>query len=182
MTDVSGRGVGMDVVKKNITALNGTVEIDSAEGVGMRVAIRLPLTLAIMDGMSVGVGQEVYILPLSSVVESFQVNPNDVNTVAQGSQLVKVRDEYMPVIAMEKTFRVPRAEGEKSSDIMVVVESDGSRVALLVDELLGQHQVVVKNLESNYRKVPNVSGATILGDGTVALILDTISMVNRARY
>ncbi|BBL22995.1 MULTISPECIES: chemotaxis protein CheW [Comamonas] len=182
VTDVSGRGVGMDVVKKNITALNGTVEIDSAEGVGMRVAIRLPLTLAIMDGMSVGVGQEVYILPLSSVVESFQVNPNDVNTVAQGSQLVKVRDEYMPVIAMEKTFRVPRAEGEKSSDIMVVVESDGSRVALLVDELLGQHQVVVKNLESNYRKVPNVSGATILGDGTVALILDTISMVNRARY
>ncbi|MEG2047109.1 MAG: chemotaxis protein CheW, partial [Comamonas sp.] len=182
VTDVSGRGVGMDVVKKNITALNGTVEIDSAEGVGMRVAIRLPLTLAIMDGMSVGVGQEVYILPLSSVVESFQVNPGDVNTVAQGSQLVKVRDEYMPVIAMEKTFRVPRAEGEKSSDIMVVVESDGSRVALLVDELLGQHQVVVKNLESNYRKVPNVSGATILGDGTVALILDTISMVNRARY
>jgi len=182
VTDVSGRGVGMDVVKKNITALNGTVEIDSAEGVGMRVAIRLPLTLAIMDGMSVGVGEEVYILPLSSVVESFQVNPNDVNTVAQGSQLVKVRDEYMPVIAMEKTFRVPRAEGEKSSDIMVVVESDGSRVALLVDELLGQHQVVVKNLESNYRKVPNVSGATILGDGTVALILDTISMVNRARY
>ncbi len=88
----------------------------------------------------------------------------------------------MPVIAREKTFRVPRAEGEKSSDIMVVVESDGSRVALLVDELLGQHQVVVKNLESNYRKVPNVSGATILGDGTVALILDTISMVNRARY
>lgn len=182
VTDVSGRGVGMDVVKKNITALNGTVEIDSAEGVGMRVAIRLPLTLAIMDGMSVGVGQEVYILPLSSVVESFQVNPDDVNTVAQGSQLVKVRDEYMPVIAMEKIFRVPRAVDEKSSDIMVVVESDGSRVALLVDELLGQHQVVVKNLESNYRKVPNVSGATILGDGTVALILDTISMVNRARY
>ncbi|MDR2324846.1 MAG: chemotaxis protein CheW [Acidovorax sp.] len=182
VTDVSGRGVGMDVVKKNITALNGSVEIDSAEGVGMRVAIRLPLTLAIMDGMSVGVGKEVYILPLSSVVESFQVNPDDVNTVAQGSQLVKVRDEYMPVIAMEKIFHVPRAENEKSSDIMVVVESDGSRVALLVDELLGQHQVVVKNLESNYRKVPNVSGATILGDGTVALILDTISLVNRARY
>ena len=182
VTDVSGRGVGMDVVKKNIAALNGTVEIDSAEGVGMRVAIRLPLTLAIMDGMSVGVGNEVYILPLSSVVESFQVNPDDVNTVAQGSQLVKVRDEYMPVLALEKIFQIPRKENEKSSDIMVVVESDGSRVALLVDELLGQHQVVVKNLESNYRKVPNVSGATILGDGTVALILDTISLVNRARY
>lgn len=181
VTDVSGRGVGMDVVRKNIAALNGSVEIDSVEGVGMRVSIRLPLTLAIMDGMSVGVGDEVYILPLSSVVESFQVNAADVSSVTQGSQLVKVRDEYMPVIELEKVFGVPRAEGGQRSDIMVVVESDGSRVALLVDELLGQHQVVVKNLESNYRKVPNVSGATILGDGTVALILDTSSLVRRAR-
>ncbi|MBQ0131423.1 MAG: chemotaxis protein CheW [Comamonas sp.] len=181
VTDVSGRGVGMDVVRKNIAALNGSVEIDSVEGVGMRVSIRLPLTLAIMDGMSVGVGNEVYILPLSSVVESFQVNPADVSTVTQGSQLVKVRDEYMSVIELERVFGVPRAQGEKRSDIMVVVESDGMRVALLVDELLGQHQVVVKNLESNYRKVPNVSGATILGDGTVALILDTSSLVRRAR-
>lgn len=181
VTDVSGRGVGMDVVRKNIAALNGSVEIDSVEGVGMRVSIRLPLTLAIMDGMSVGVGKEVYILPLSSVVESFQVNPADVSTVTQGSQLVKVRDEYMPVIELERVFGVPRAEGDKRSDIMVVIESDGSRVALLVDELLGQHQVVVKNLESNYRKVQNVSGATILGDGTVALILDTSSLVRKSR-
>ena len=182
VTDVSGRGVGMDVVKRNIAALNGSVEIDSAEGYGMRVSVRLPLTLAIMDGMSVGVSDEVYILPLSSVVESFQVNPEDVSTVAQGSQLVKVRDEYMPVIALEKIFQVPRFDASKSSNIMVVVEADGSRVALLVDELLGQHQVVVKNLESNYRKVPNVSGATILGDGTVALILDTGGLVRRARH
>ena len=182
VTDVSGRGVGMDVVKKNIAALNGSVEIDSAEGYGMRVAVRLPLTLAIMDGMSVGVGNEVYILPLSSVVESFQVNADDVSTVAQGSQLVKVRDEYMPVISLEKVFQVPRHGEDKTSTIMVVVESDGSRIALLVDELLGHHQVVVKNLETNYRKVANVSGATILGDGTVALILDTSSLVRRARY
>lgn len=181
VTDVSGRGVGMDVVRKNIAALNGSVEIDSVQGVGMRVSIRLPLTLAIMDGMSVGVGNEVYILPLSSVVESFQVNPADVSTVTQGAQLVKVRDEYMPVIELEKVFGVPRHGDGKRSDIMVVIESDGMRVALLVDELLGQHQVVVKNLESNYRKVPNVSGATILGDGTVALILDTSSLVRRAR-
>lgn len=182
VTDVSGRGVGMDVVRKNIAALNGSVEIDSVEGVGMRVSIRLPLTLAIMDGMSVGVGDEVYILPLSSVVESFQVNAADVSTVTQGSQLVKVRDEYMSVLELERIFGVPRAVGGGSrSDIMVVVESDGMRVALLVDELLGQHQVVVKNLESNYRKVPNVSGATILGDGTVALILDTNSLVRRTR-
>ena len=182
VTDVSGRGVGMDVVKRNIAALNGSVEIDSAEGYGMKVSVRLPLTLAIMDGMSVSVGEEVYILPLSSVVESFQVNGEDVSTVAQGSKLVKVREEYMPVIALEKIFQVPRVDLNKSSNIMVVVEADGSRVALLVDELLGQHQVVVKNLESNYRKVPNVSGATILGDGTVALILDTGGLVRRARH
>jgi two-component system chemotaxis sensor kinase CheA len=182
VTDVSGRGVGMDVVKKNIAALNGTVEIDSAEGYGMKVSVRLPLTLAIMDGMSVGVGGEVYILPLSSVVESFQVKADAVSTVGQGSQLVKVRDEYMPVIELEKIFQIPRFDFEKSCDIMVVVESDGSRVALLVDELLGQQQVVVKNLESNYRKVPNVSGATILGDGKVALILDTGALVRRSRH
>lgn len=182
VTDVSGRGVGMDVVKRNIAALNGTVEIDSAEGYGMKVSVRLPLTLAIMDGMSVGVGDEVYILPLSSVVESFQVKPDAVSTVGQGSQLVKVRDEYMPVIELEKVFQIPRFDFERSSDIMVVVEADGSRVVLLVDELLGQQQVVVKNLESNYRKVPNVSGATILGDGKVALILDTGALVRRSRH
>ena len=182
VTDVSGRGVGMDVVKKNITALNGTVEIDSSEGYGMKVSVRLPLTLAIMDGMSVGVGGEVYILPLSSVVESFQVKADAVSTVGQGSQLVKVREEYMPVIELEKIFQIPRFDFEKSCDIMVVVEADGSRVALLVDELLGQQQVVVKNLESNYRKVPNVSGATILGDGKVALILDTGALVRRSRH
>ncbi|MDN5503808.1 MAG: chemotaxis protein CheW [Comamonas sp.] len=182
VTDVSGRGVGMDVVKRNITSLGGTVEIESVAGVGMKVAVRLPLTLAIMDGMSVGVGEEVYILPLSSVVESFQVKADDVNTVANGTQLVKVRDEYMPVIALERTFQVPRADENQTSNIMVVVEAEGSRVALLVDELLGQHQVVVKNLESNYRKVPNVSGATILGDGSVALILDTGALVRRTRH
>jgi two-component system chemotaxis sensor kinase CheA len=182
VTDVSGRGVGMDVVKRNITALNGTVEIESSEGYGMKVAVRLPLTLAIMDGMSVGVGNEVYILPLSSVVESFQVESDAVSTVGQGAQLVKVRDEYMPVIELEKVFQVPRVDSAKSGDIMVVVEAEGSRVVLLVDELLGQQQVVVKNLETNYRKVPNVSGATILGDGKVALILDTAALVRRSRH
>jgi two-component system chemotaxis sensor kinase CheA len=182
VTDVSGRGVGMDVVKRNIAALNGTVDIESAEGYGMRVSVRLPLTLAIMDGMSVGVGNEVYILPLSSVVESFQVKAEAISTVGQGAQLVKVREEYMPVIELEKVFQIPRFDSEKVSDIMVVVEADGSRVVLLVDELLGQQQVVVKNLESNYRKVPNVSGATILGDGKVALILDTGALVRRSRH
>ncbi len=182
VTDVSGRGVGMDVVKKNIASLGGTVEIDSAEGYGMSVKVRLPLTLAIMDGMSVRVSDEVYILPLSSVIESFQINPKDINTVAQGAQLVKVREEYMPVIELEQVFQVPRFEHNASSPIMVVVEADGARVALMVDELLGQQQVVIKNLESNYRKVNNVSGATILGDGKVALILDTSGLVRRSRH
>jgi two-component system chemotaxis sensor kinase CheA len=182
VTDVSGRGVGMDVVKRNITGLNGTVEIESSEGFGMKVSVRLPLTLAIMDAMSVRVGNEVYILPLSAVVESFQVKSESVSTVGQGAQLVKVRDEYMPVIELEKVFQVPRFDPDKASDIMVVVEAEGSRVVILVDELLGQQQVVVKNLESNYRKVPNVSGATILGDGKVALILDTAALVRRSRH
>jgi two-component system chemotaxis sensor kinase CheA len=182
VTDVSGRGVGMDVVKKNITSLGGTVEIDSAEGYGMKVSVRLPLTLAIMDGMSVGVGEECYILPLSSVVESFQVQADTIKTVAGTGRVVEVRDEYMPVIELEKVFEVPRFDFEHVSSIMVVVEAEGGRVALLVDELLGQQQVVVKNLEANYRKVNDVSGATIMGDGRVALILDIGSLVRRSRH
>ena len=182
VTDVSGRGVGMDVVKKNITALGGTVDIDSAEGYGMSVKVRLPLTLAIMDGMSVGVGDEVYILPLGSVVESFQVKDGMVKTIGGTGRVVEVRDEYMPVIDLEKVFEVPRFDFENISNIMVVVEAEGGRVALLVDELLGQQQVVVKNLEANYRKVPDVSGATIMGDGRVALILDISTLVRRSRH
>jgi two-component system chemotaxis sensor kinase CheA len=135
-----------------------------------------------MDGMSVRVSEEVYILPLASVIESFQIKPADINTVAQGARVVKVREEYMPVIELEQVFHVPRFEHNGNSPIMVVVEADGSRVALMVDELLGQQQVVIKNLESNYRKVPNVSGATILGDGKVALILDTSGLVRRSRH
>lgn len=182
VTDVSGRGVGMDVVKKNISSLGGTVEIDSSEGFGMSVKVRLPLTLAIMDGMTVRVADEVYILPLSSVVESFQAKTTEINTVAQDARLVKVRDEYMPVFEIDRVFSVPRATVDESANsIMVVIESDGSRVALMVDELLGQQQVVIKNLESNYKKVPNVSGATILGDGSVSLILDTSALVRRMR-
>ncbi len=182
VTDVSGRGVGMDVVKRNITALKGSVEIDSAEGYGMSVKVRLPLTLAIMDGMSVGVGDEVYILPLASVVESFQVTDTTIKTIGGSGRVVQVRDEYMPVIELERVFDVPRFDFERVANIMVVVEAEGGRVALLVDELLGQQQVVVKNLEANYRKVTDVSGATIMGDGRVALILDTGSLVRRSRH
>ncbi len=182
VTDVSGRGVGMDVVKKNIVALGGSVEIDSAEGHGMTVRVRLPLTLAIMDGMSVGVADECYILPLSSVVESFQVQPGMIRTIGGSGRVVEVRDEYMPVIDLERVFDVPRFDFEKAADIMVVVEAEGGRAALLVDELIGQQQIVVKNLEANYRRVDDVSGATILGDGRVALILDVGALVRRSRH
>ena len=169
-------------LKKNITALGGTVEIDSAEGYGMTVRVRLPLTLAIMDGMSVGVGEECYILPLSSVVESFQVREGMVKTIGGSGRVVEVRDEYMPVVNLEKVFNVPRVAFDNVSNIMVVVEAEGSRAALLVNELLGQQQVVVKNLESNYRRVDDVSGATIMGDGRVALILDVGSLIRRSRH
>ncbi len=182
VTDVSGRGVGMDVVKRNITSLGGTVEIESTEGIGMRVAVRLPLTLAIMDGMSVGIGKEVYILPLSSVVESFQINPEMVKTIGGTGRVVEVREEYMPVVELERIFNVPNLHEDPSKGIMVVVEAEFGRVALLVDELLGQQQVVVKNLESNYRKVSDVSGATIMGDGRVALILDVGALVKHSRH
>ena len=182
VTDVSGRGVGMDVVKKNITALGGTVEIDSAEGYGMSVKVRLPLTLAIMDGMSVGVGDEVYILPLSSVIESFQVQADTIKTIGGSGRVIEVRDEFMPVLDLEQVFGVPRFDFESASGIMVVVEAEGGRVALLVDQLLGQQQVVVKNLEANYRRVNDISGATIMGDGRVALILDIGSLVRRSRH
>jgi len=182
VTDVSGRGVGMDVVKRNITSLGGSVEIDSTEGQGMRVSVRLPLTLAIMDGMSVGVARETYIVPLASVVESIHLSADDVKSVGGSARVVEVRNEYLPLVALDELFDVPREPGQAGSGIMIVIEAEGGRVALLVDELIGQHQVVVKNLEANYRKVPGVSGATILGDGRVALILDVSWLVRRARH
>jgi two-component system chemotaxis sensor kinase CheA len=181
VTDVSGRGVGMDVVKRNITSLGGSVEIDSVEGQGMRVSVRLPLTLAIMDGMSVGVADETYIVPLASVVESIHMSASDVKSVGGTGRVVEVRNEYLPLMRLDELFDVPRSV-EHSGGIMIVVEAEGGRIALLVDDLIGQHQVVVKNLEANYRKVPGVSGATILGDGRVALILDVSWLVRRVRH
>ena len=186
VSDVSGRGVGMDVVRRNIAALGGTAELDSVQGQGTRVCVRLPLTLAIMDGMSIGVGGETYILPLASVIESFQVEPGMIQTVGSNGRVVKVRDEYMPVVSLGQEFNVPQPAGDESgkpaNEILVIIEAEGKRLAAIVDELLGQHQVVVKNLESNYRRVRDISGATILGDGHVALIIDVSSLVKRARH
>ena len=135
-----------------------------------------------MDGMSVAVGDEIYILPLASVIESIKLDQQQIRSVAGANRVIEVRKEFLPVVELDEVFRVPRFETRAETAIMIVVEAEGARVALLVDELVGQHQVVVKNLEANYRKVPGVSGATILGDGRVALILDVGHMVRRARH
>jgi two-component system chemotaxis sensor kinase CheA len=181
VTDLSGRGVGMDVVRRNISALGGSVEIESVRGIGTRMTVRLPLTLAIMDGMSVAVGSEVYILPLASILESLQVDDGQVRAIAGHGLVIDVRGEFLPVLSMHELFVNGAALGARASGTMVVVESDGAKVALLVDELLGQHQVVVKSLEANYRKVPGISGATIMGDGRVALILDVATLTRLRR-
>ncbi len=172
VTDVSGRGVGMDVVKRSITSLGGTVELSTAPGGGTKVSVRLPLTLAIMDGMSVGVGSEIYILPLAAVIETFQLDEARIKTLENNHRVVEVRGQYLAVKPLDELFGVPRVAGASHTSIIVIIESEGKRAALIVDELIGQHQVVVKNLETNYQKVEGVSGATILGDGKVALILD----------
>ena len=172
VTDVSGRGVGMDVVKRNIQSLGGHVQILSRPGHGTTTRIILPLTMAILDGMSVRAGEEVFILPLGAVIESLQPRSEDIFAMAGEDQLLKVRDEYLPLLPLHQVFSIPGARTKPSECIAVIVQGAGSRCALLVDELVGQQQVVVKNLETNYRKVPGVSAATILGDGSVSLILD----------
>ena len=152
--------------------MGGHVEIMSREGWGTTTRIVLPLTLAILDGMSVKVGEEVFILPLGAVLESLQPTRDELYSMAGDDQLLKVRDEYLPVIALHQALDIKGAQTEITECIVVIVQGEGRRYALVVDDLLGQQQVVVKNLETNYRKVPGISAATILGDGSVALILD----------
>jgi two-component system, chemotaxis family, sensor kinase CheA len=181
VTDVSGRGVGMDVVKRNITAMGGSVDIRSARGFGTTISISLPLTLAILDGMSIRSGDEVYILPLSFVVESLQPAPQDIRELAGRGRVLKVRGEYLPLIPLYQMFDIAPRITDPSEGIVVILETEGRKAALFVDELVGQQQVVVKNLEANYRKVAGISGATILGDGGVALILDVAALVRSSR-
>jgi two-component system chemotaxis sensor kinase CheA len=181
VTDVSGRGVGMDVVKRNIQEMGGHVEIQSKAGAGTTIRILLPLTLAILDGMSVKVADEVFILPLNAVMESLQPKDDDLHPLAGGERVLEVRGEYLPLVELWKLFDVEGAKTEATQGIVVILQSAGRRYALLVDQLIGQHQVVVKNLESNYRKVPGISAATILGDGSVALIVDVSALQNLNR-
>lgn len=177
VTDVSGRGVGMDVVKRNITAMGGVVEIRSVRGSGTAITISLPLTLAILDGMSIKVGDEIYILPLNFVVESLQPVPGDIKEISGQGSVVRVRGEYLPLISLYQIFAITPRFTNPSQGIIVILETDGQKIGLLIDELIGQQQIVVKNLESNYRKVIGISGATILGDGGVSLILDVSALI-----
>ena len=179
VTDVSGRGVGMDVVKRNIQSLGGTIDLFSTPGQGMRVTVSVPLTLAIMEAMTVSVGGEIYVLPLACVVESRSVDPSELHTLPGQGDTLRVRDDYLPVLQLAKLFP-PRTRSAQGGGIAVIVETDGCDAALLVDELVGQQQVVVKSLETNFRRVPGLSGATVMGDGSVALILDVGHLVRLA--
>src|SRR6201996_6496804 len=176
-TDLSGRGVGMDVVRRNVVDLGGTVAIRSTEGKGTVFTITLPLTLAIIDGLTAAVGDERYIVPLVSIVESVQLKSESVRSVAGGGELFRFRGEYLPVIRLHDAFGCENAVHAIDEGLMVVVEGDGSRVGLFVDELIGQQQAVVKSLEANFRRVNGISGATILSDGSVALIVDVLGLV-----
>ncbi|WP_175796538.1 chemotaxis protein CheA [Burkholderia anthina] len=181
VTDVSGRGVGMDVVKRNIQSMGGHVEITSQAGRGTTTRIVLPLTLAILDGMSVKVGSEIFILPLNFVMESLQPSIDDIYTVGNGERVVRVRGEYLPLVALHEVFSVEGARTDPTQGIVTIMETEGRRFAMLIDELVGQQQVVVKNLETNYRKVHGISAATILGDGSVALIVDVAALNRETR-
>ena len=181
VTDVSGRGVGMDVVKKNIEGIGGRVELSSKTGEGSTVTIRLPLTLAILDGLSVAVGDQTYIVPLSFISESLQPRAEDIKDISGQGQVVHVRGEYVPMVALHEVFGIQPKVTNPADGILVLLEGEGKKVALFVDELLGQHQVVIKSLETNYRRVTGISGATIMGDGRVAMIMDVTAMIKMAQ-
>jgi len=180
LSDISGRGVGMDVVKKNIQSLGGRIQIESEPGKGSQFKVYLPLTLAILDGQLVKVGSEVYIIPLVTIVESLQVKEQLVNRVSGDMVLYRLREDNVPIIPIYNLFNIPAENKEISNALLVVVEADGQKVGLMVDDLLAQQQVVVKSLNENYQQVDGISGATILGDGSVAMILDIPGMIQMA--
>jgi two-component system chemotaxis sensor kinase CheA len=176
-TDLSGRGVGMDVVRRNVSDLGGSVAIKSRLGIGTTFTITLPLTLAIIDGLSAAVGEECYIVPLVSIVESVQLRADAVRSVIGGGELFRFRDEYLPIVRLHEQFGCPGAKQQIEDGLVIVVEADTGRVGLFIDGLIGQQQAVVKSLEANYRRVEGISGATILADGSVALIIDVAGLV-----
>ncbi len=181
VSDISGRGVGMDVVRKNIKELGGNVDVTTEEGRGTTFTIRLPLTLAILDGQLVKVGNETYIIPLVSIIESLEIETDNINTIAGTTEVYKMRDEYIPLVRLYDVFDVVPGTTRLQDCLLVVVEGDGGKAGILVDDLLSQQQVVIKSLETNYKRIQGISGATILGDGTVALILDMSGLLTLAK-
>ena len=177
VSDISGRGVGMDVVKKNIQSLGGRIQVESEPGQGSTFKVNLPLTLAILDGQLVKVGGEVYIIPLITIVESLQAQTELINRVSGDMILYRLREDNVPVIPLYQAFNIPAECEEVDNALLVVVEADGQKVGLMVDDLLAQQQVVIKSLNDNYQQVEGISGATILGDGSVAMILDIPGMI-----
>jgi two-component system chemotaxis sensor kinase CheA len=181
VSDVSGRGVGMDVVKRNINELGGHVQITSAPGKGSTVRIRLPLTLAILDGQLARVGTEVYVVPIVSIVETIQVRKELVSSIASRAQVLRLRDDYLPIVRLHELFGIEPEHTDLLDGLLMIVEADGKRVGLFVDELMSQQQVVIKSLETNFRPVTGLAGATMLGDGRVALILDIPGVITRSQ-
>jgi two-component system chemotaxis sensor kinase CheA len=182
VTEVSGRGVGMDVVKRNVNSLGGAIQIQSKSGIGTVMSISMPLTLAIMDGMTVGLGENIFILPLNTIVETLQPNEKDIKSVTGEGLMIQVRGEYLPIIALHALFNHETDVKTPTQGVLVIIETEGHKAALLVARLVGQQQVVIKSLQTNFKKIPGISGATIMGDGTVALILDAPEIIELGQH
>jgi two-component system chemotaxis sensor kinase CheA len=180
VTDLSGRGVGLDVVRNNVRSLGGNVEVSSRPGLGTRFTLRLPLTLAILDGLSLEVGKQTYILPLVAITESVRLTAEDLHRLPGGAEVFALRKNYLPLVRLHDVFDVAPRETDISHGTVVIIEADGSRAGLFVDEILGQQQVVIKSLETHYQRIEGIAAATILGDGTVSLILDAGGLIRLA--
>jgi two-component system chemotaxis sensor kinase CheA len=180
VTDLSGRGVGMDIVRKAVQSMGGSVSLTSTPGKGTQFRIRLPLTMAILEGLSLGVGDETYIVPLTSIVESIQPKSSDVRHLANRAEVVMVRESVLPILRLYEAFQIAPRVTDPAQGLLVIVENDGRKAGLLADEIIGQSQVVIKSLEANYHKVNGIAGATIMGNGRVGLILDIPSLLREA--
>lgn len=179
ITDISGRGVGMDVVKTNIYKLGGAIKLDTKLGEGTTITIMLPLTLAILDGLDIKVGDQKYILPLSSIVESLQPTSDMIKKIGDGSRdLLMLREEFIPIVRLHQLFGLEDSFENLEDGMLIVVKSGNTKVALSIDEFLNQHQVVVKPLDKNFRSVQGIGAATVRGDGSIGLILDVVGIIN----
>lgn len=181
VSDISGRGVGMDVVKRNINDLGGNVELTSVQGKGSVFTIKLPLTLAILDGQLVRIGKEILVVPVLAIVESTQIRKHLLSAVAGNTEVYRFRDEYIPLVRLHEVYGIPSELKDVTDGLLIVVDTGQQRTALLADEVLGQQQVVIKSLDANFQQVAGLAGATVLGDGTVAMIIDVPGLMRHCK-